>query len=116
MTRAVEEWIATHDDQAIPARVKVRVFEKFGGKCAKTGVKLRPGHFQYDHIIALANGGEHRETNLQPLSTEAHREKTRADVAIKSKIARIQKKSLGLWPPPARKIQSRGFPKRGEAR
>lgn len=114
MTRAVEEWIATHDDQAIPPRVKVRIFEKYEGKCAKTGVKLRPGHFQYDHIVALVNGGEHRESNLQPLCTEAHAAKTRADVKIKSKVARIKKKHLGLWPAPARKMQSRPFPKRNE--
>lgn len=115
MSREVAEWIATYDDQAIPARVKVRVFERCEGKCAKTGVKVRPGHFQYDHIIELINGGEHRESNLQLLSTEAHREKTNAALKVKSKIARIRKKSLGLWPAPIRKIASRPFPTRGNA-
>lgn len=116
MARSTDEWIGKTDDAAIPPRVKVRVFELYEGKCAKTGVKLRPGHFQYDHIVALVNGGEHRESNLQPLCTDAHREKTRADVAVKAKVARQRKKHLGLWPAPVRKMQSRPFPKRGEAR
>lgn len=113
MSRAVEEWIGKTDDSAIPPRVKLRVFDRCGGRCAKTGVKVRPGHFQYDHIKALKNGGENRESNLQLLCTDAHKVKTRDDVAEKSKVERVRKKHLGLWPPPVQKMQSRPFPKRG---
>lgn len=116
MTRAIEEWIGKADDQAIPPRVRLRIFDRCGGRCAVTGEKLRPGHFQYDHIVALVNGGRHAESNLQTICTEAHKVKTRDDVAIKAKVARIRKKMLGLWPAPARKLQSRPFPKRGDAR
>ncbi len=108
--RSVPEWVADHPDQAIPPRVKLRVFDRCGGRCAITGVKVSPGKFDFDHTVSLAMGGRHAEDNLQLVSREAHREKTKADVAMKSKAERVRKKHLGLWPPPARKIQSRPFP------
>ena len=113
--RTVPEWIARHDDEPIPPRVKLRIFERCGGKCALSGRKLSVGEpYDFDHIIALANGGEHREANLQLVSRDKHREKTKADLAVKSKISRVKAKHLGTWPKPARKLQSRGFQKRGE--
>jgi 5-methylcytosine-specific restriction protein A len=33
MTREVPEWIGATDDAAIPARVRVRVFERYEGRC-----------------------------------------------------------------------------------
>lgn len=110
--RSVPEWVATHPDQAIPPRVKLRIFERCGGVCALTGVKLRPGHFDYDHIVPLILGGAHAESNIQCVSREAHREKTKDDVARKAKADRIRKKHLGLWPPPTQRMPSRPFPKR----
>jgi 5-methylcytosine-specific restriction protein A len=100
MTRTVEEWIATHDDQAIPARVKIRVFDRSGGVCPQCTLpivgKLRPA---YDHIQALINGGQHREANLQLLCVPCHAVKTKADVAEKSVTARIRAKHLGIKKP-----------------
>jgi hypothetical protein len=61
--RAVDEWVAKHPDQEIPARVKLRIFERCGGKCALTGKKLGVGEFDYDHIKRLRDGGEHRSAN-----------------------------------------------------
>lgn len=99
MTRAVPEWIAKHDDQAIPPRVKDRVLEAHGNRCALTGREFRPGDsIDFDHIQALANGGAHRESNLQPVLREAHREKTAEDVGLKAKTARIRKKRFGFTP------------------
>jgi 5-methylcytosine-specific restriction protein A len=115
MTREVPEWKAKHDDEPIPTRVKVRIFERCAGRCAISGRKVRAGEYDFDHIIALANGGEHRERNLQVISRDKHREKTVADLAVKSKIARTKAKHLGLWPKPARKLQGRGFDKRRTA-
>jgi 5-methylcytosine-specific restriction protein A len=98
--RSVPEWVGSSPDAAIPPRVRLRIWERFGGRCALTGRKLRPGdHYDFDHIIALANGGEHRENNLQLVSREAHREKTRQDVALKSKAARVRAKHLGIAKP-----------------
>ena len=97
MSRSVPEWIAKNDDQEIPARVRLRVFEAHGGICQETGRKITPADkWECDHKTALINGGEHRESNLQPVLSEAHREKTKEDVALKSKIARVRNKHIGI--------------------
>ena len=97
MTRSVPEWIGATPDTAIPARVRVRVFERFGGVCQETGRKIAAGEaWDCDHTIALINGGEHREGNMRPVLRAAHRAKTKDDVAMKAKTARVRKKHLGL--------------------
>lgn len=86
MSRANNEWIGKHDDEAIPPRVQLRVFQKHDGICPKCTRKLEPCKWACDHIEALINGGQHRESNLQPLCTSpCHSQKTREDVAIKSR-------------------------------
>lgn len=95
--RSVPEWVAKTHDTAIPARVKVRVFEKYKGICYLSGRKILAGDkWEVEHIIALANGGEHRENNLAPALVEPHKEKTKADRKITAKINRVRKKHLGL--------------------
>lgn len=112
MTRALPEWIGSSDDAAIPTRVRLRVWERFQGVCQITGRKIRAGEkWQADHIIALANGGQHRESNLQVVSVDGHKIKTAEDVALKSKVARIKAKHLGVYPK-GPKIPSRPFQKR----
>lgn len=96
MARKVDEWIATHDDQKIPDRVKVRVFDRYGGRCYLTGVQLRPGHWECEHVKALINGGEHRESNLAPVAKVAHKAKSAADMAEKSKVYQVRKKHIGV--------------------
>lgn len=95
MARSVKEWIADHDNQAIPARVKVRIFELHGRRCGKCGndAGARP---EFDHIIALINGGEHRESNLWPLCSLCHKIKTKRDVAIKALTAKKIKSHYGF--------------------
>lgn len=96
--RSVSEWIGKSDDSAIPPRIRVRVFIRDDGRC-QCGCrrKIIVGEkWETDHRIALINGGENREANLVTLLTEHHRTKTAADVAEKSKVARIRKKYLGI--------------------
>ncbi len=66
--QTVPEWIAKHENEAIPPRVKLRIFQKFNKRCAVCTLlivgKLRP---EYDHVSALINGGQHRESNIQLL-------------------------------------------------
>jgi 5-methylcytosine-specific restriction protein A len=100
MSRTTVEWIGRTDDEAIPPRVKVRVFGRAGGRCAQCGRQIagsiRP---TYDHIIPLIVGGGNRESNLQLLCVSpCHAEKTRADVAEKSMVARKRMKHLGIAP------------------
>lgn len=108
--RTVPEWQGATPDTPIPTRVKLRIWKRCGGRCALSGKKLMPGDaYDFDHIIALANGGRNVETNIQLVSREKHREKTRDDVAEKSKVARIRAKHLGVYPKSKRRLQSRGF-------
>lgn len=97
MTRATPEWIGKSDDSAIPPRVKVRVFERHGGRCHISGRIIRAGEaWDLDHIVALCNGGEHREMNLAPALAAPHKVKTAADVAEKATVYRKRVKHLGI--------------------
>lgn len=98
MSRPIDKlWVAKSDDQAIPPRVKLRVFERAGKRCEEcTNLiigKLRP---EYDHKVALINGGAHTEANLQLLCSECHKVKTRVDVAEKSVMARKKINAAGI--------------------
>jgi 5-methylcytosine-specific restriction protein A len=95
--RSVKEWIGKDDDAKVPPRVKLRVRDAFDGRCALCGFPAILAHI--DHITALINGGQNRETNLQPVCRPCHAEKTRADVKVKSKIARLAKKDMGIRKP-----------------
>lgn len=97
MSRSVPEWIGKTDDSAIPDRVKLRVHAKAEGRCAKCTVEALTG--QYDHAISLIVGGENRETNLQFLCIPCHRAKTRLDVKLKAKVARVRKRHIGIKKP-----------------
>lgn len=113
MARSVPEWIGKTDDAKIPPRVKLRIFEREGGICHLTGVKIQPGdEWDADHKIPLILGGEHRESNLFPALREAHRKKTAMEMSVKSKIARVRKKHLGIFQKSGPKLRSRGFPKK----
>ena len=110
--RTVEEWIGKTPDTKPPARVLVRIFEKHEGRDYITGQKIASGmKWQADHIVALVNGGENRESNLAPLLVTTHKAKTAQDMAIKAKIAAVKKRDLGLTSS-SRKIKSAGFPPR----
>lgn len=97
MSRSLPEWVARTDDEAVPRRIRLRVFERHGGICHLSGRKIVPGDlWDLDHVTALVNGGEHREANLAPALRDKHREKTAADVAEKSRTARVKAKHLGI--------------------
>jgi 5-methylcytosine-specific restriction protein A len=82
MTRSVEEWVGATPDVAIPKRVKLRVFERHNGICHISGRKITAADvWDCDHIVALCNGGGHRESNLAPALRDKHRAKTAEDVA-----------------------------------
>ena len=110
MTREIPEWIGRSDDERVPARVKLRVFEAYGGRCYLSGRKIMAGDkWEVEHKLAIILGGENRESNLAPALVGPHKLKTKVDLALKSKIARVKAKHLGVWPKPARPLQGRGF-------
>ena len=98
--RTVPEWQGATPDAKIPPRVRMRVFLRHEGKCHITGRRIRAGEaWECDHVIALCNGGEHREGNLAPALSEPHRLKTADDVKQKAKVDRLRKRHLGIKPP-----------------
>lgn len=100
MTRKTDEWKGKTDDTAIPPRVRLRVFSRFGGTCFLSGRKILPSdQWDCDHAVALINGGEHRESNLVPVLRVEHRKKTADDVKQKAKNDRVRKKHLGIKKP-----------------
>ena len=102
--RSVPEWIAKHDDQAIPRLVKLRIWARCDGKCYLTGRKIMPGDaYEFEHIIALCNGGQHRESNIAIVLSAPHKEKTARDRKEKAKVDRIRLRHLGIVKP--RKIR-----------
>jgi 5-methylcytosine-specific restriction endonuclease McrA len=104
--RTPELWVGATPDAAIPARVKVRVFERYHGVCQLSGIKIMPGMaWDVDHRKPLSMGGRHAEDNLQPVLRDKHREKTAAEAKPRAKADRIRARHLGLKEP------SRGFRK-----
>lgn len=112
--REVPEWIGATSDTPIPPRVRARVFERHGGICYLSKRKIMAGDtWQCDHVIALINGGQNRESNLAPALADKHREKTDDDLALKKKTARTRDKHLGIYPRSRFRIKGRPFEKRG---
>lgn len=95
--RTVKEWIGKTDDEPVPDRVRLRVFEKFRGICCECTVKIVGRRWVCDHRKAIVNGGENRETNLGPIHEACDRKlKTPADVAEKRINNRVRSKHLGI--------------------
>jgi 5-methylcytosine-specific restriction protein A len=98
--RSVPEWIGKTDDEKPPKRVLVRIFDRHGGRDYRSGRKILAGEiWQADHVVALCNGGQNRESNLAPILAEEHKKKTREDLKEKSKVYRMKTKHLGIRKP-----------------
>lgn len=95
--RSTEEWIGKDDDQVPPPRVRLRVFDRAGGKCHLCQRKIPAGEYwQCDHLVALCNGGSNREFNLFPACRNCCYRKTAEDIAEKAIINRKRQKHLGI--------------------
>jgi 5-methylcytosine-specific restriction protein A len=99
--RTVAEWIGKTPDSAIPDRVRLRVLLRYRCVCAGCGIKLGNGvTWDCDHIKALVNDGEHRESNLQPLCKKiCHKKKTGDDVAEKAAVYAARIRHYGIKRP-----------------
>ncbi len=121
--RSVKEWIGKTPDSIPPPSVQARIFERAGGVCHISRRKIAPGEkWDVEHVVALADGGENRESNLRPALRDKHREKTAAENAVRAKAKRKAARHIGVKTPPAVQIKSRGFtkavrdPRAGKAR
>lgn len=98
--RSVPEWIGNTDDSAAPFRVRMRVFDRAGGRCEKCSHKIAGGErWTCDHAKPLWEGGENRESNLQILCRPCDVIKTRREAVQRGKIYRVRQKHLGLKKP-----------------
>lgn len=105
--RTVKEWVGKTPDTPAPPRVRLRRLLFYDRKDYLTGQDIRPGDaFELDHIVALANGGENRESNLAPVLVANHKKKTAADRKQKKKTDDTIKANYGIGQS-TRKIQSR---------
>lgn len=110
MARPRKEWVGKTDATAAPGRVRLRNFDDHNGICHLCKLPIKPGEtWETDHVKALINGGENRETNLAPVHKHCHSVKTGDDVAEKAKVADKRKKHLGIASP-KQTIAGRGFP------
>ena len=91
LVREVPEWWGKDDNTPIPERVADRIVARAHSCCQICGNRVRFGG-QIDHVVALINGGENREDNLQFLCKPCHTAKTGQDVALKAKSYRKRKK------------------------
>lgn len=99
MSRTLPEWFGANDDTPLPTRVKVRIWGRQGSRCASCGRRCGIGgeRFAYDHIVALANGGPNRESNIRMVCVTCHANKTKHDVAQKALVYRKKTKlAIGL--------------------
>jgi 5-methylcytosine-specific restriction protein A len=115
MSRTVDEWIGRNDDEPVPPRVRVRVFERDEGRCRICTRKISAGdRWVCDHVQAIVNGGANRESNLQTICSWCDRTiKTPADVGEKSRVYRKRAKDIGAWPKSKRPLRSQNTFKRG---
>lgn len=103
--RSQPEWIGKDENTPVPGHVKLRIFRRHNGICHISGRKITPADkWDADHVIALCNGGQNRESNLAPAIVAKHKEKTADDVAEKAHVDAIAKKHFGIkrrkrkWP------------------
>jgi len=95
MARTVKEWIGRTDDSQPTDYCKLRILDRQGYRCALTGVEFSPANKpEFDHITPLWLGGENRESNLQAVTAEAHRRKTKAEATVRAKVKANTKRHL----------------------
>lgn len=83
--RSVEEWKGQTPDTPIPDRVRVRVFDRLEGRCGICKRRIGAGEtWICEHVKALINGGENRESNLSVTCSWCLPAKNAEDVALKS--------------------------------
>lgn len=102
--RTIPEWRGKHDDAPIPERVKLRCFERENRICLLCGNDIRPGDgTDFHHKTPLADGGEHRESNIYPVHRKCHRIATAREAQERAINRSVVKSHYGLKEP------SRGF-------
>lgn len=92
--RKVPEWHGRTDDSAIPDTVRLRIWTRDRGICGLCGLPVMAVDLEYDHVVALCNGGEHREGNIRPVHLWCHSEKTKTDLHAHARTMRKRRRHL----------------------
>jgi 5-methylcytosine-specific restriction protein A len=85
--RAVKPWVGRRPESMPGQIVLLRLYSKQDGKCAcgcGMVMNLERDEIDVDHRVALIDGGENAELNLQLLLREHHRTKTKAEATARS--------------------------------
>lgn len=107
--RAIEEWVGKHPNSPIPDDVQLRVWRRQKGIDPVLKRKIRTGEAKrLDHIKPLSMGGQHRESNLQWMLDDTHKEKTKKEAGVRAKADAVAKREAGITQPKG-EIKSRGF-------
>lgn len=110
MARTVSEWIGKTHDAKVPVPVRQRIFKRFKGLCHICGGPIAGKEWDADHIKALDDNGEHRESNLAPAHKPCHLGKTAKENSARAKAKRVEQKHSGARKPKG-EIKSRPFEK-----
>lgn len=95
MSRSLPIWEGKTDDTPVPDRVRLRVWDRFGGCCHRCTRKIRAGErWTLEHTVALILGGKNREDNLSLTCCNCLPVKNAEDVAEKSEVYEIRKKHI----------------------
>jgi len=77
-------------------RRKLAIWEREHGKCMICSVKLRTGHFIFEHVRALELGGSDTDENIRLTCKACATEKTKGDHSRAAKAKRAKSSTLGL--------------------
>ncbi len=97
----------------LTALQRTRVFDARGGVCHLCTRKIAVGEkWHIDHIKPLWLGGEDVGSNMAPVHTECHVEKTGDEHTVRAKGDRVRARHLGIkkpskWKWPSRKMGAR---------
>jgi 5-methylcytosine-specific restriction enzyme A len=115
--RKVPAWQGKTDDVRVPLQVQLRILVRQHGRCAISGHKFTPGDAKrLDHIVPLADGGLHREENLQWILDVEHKLKTKAEAEVRARVRSVAARHAGLERPGKVKIRRRPKPEKAPLR
>jgi len=66
------EQVKSHD-RRIPENVRIEVWRRDGGKCARCGSREK---LEYDHIVPFSKGGSNTARNVELLCEKCNRSKS----------------------------------------
>jgi 5-methylcytosine-specific restriction endonuclease McrA len=100
-TAKLKEWVGKTPEAMPGQTVLLRLYAKQNGICAcgcGQSMNLNRDKVDCDHVIALIDGGENRESNLQLLLNACHKVKTGKEATARSEERRHKARALHALP------------------